>query len=54
METNDPKDGGGRIASGTAIERNAGAFAELTKSDILSFVYFVVKMMIGCNSNPSK
>jgi hypothetical protein len=29
----DPKDGGGRIASGTAIESNAGAVAESTKKN---------------------
>jgi hypothetical protein len=43
----DPKDGGGRIASGTAIESNAGAIAEerstrrKTIQCIENFVYFV-------------
>jgi hypothetical protein len=30
QEVRDPTDGGGRIASGTAIESNAGAIAEDT------------------------
>jgi len=30
----DPKDGGGRIASGTAIESNAGAIAEAMQEQL--------------------